>query len=158
MATTQQEKDFFAIVAEKLPASVNRLTSESDLWSFFMSLADKGSWSQGSGWTWTNTSTTTRMCESLVKRGLAVRTESGRAGYGTGYTLSTAASDLWRPFRQEIDRERGIRDKQRQYEHDLRWQGVHAREFAVKSLIEAHQAEYEGYIAQYIADNPVEEP
>lgn len=151
MATTQQEKEFFAIVAEKRPTAVNRLTSDSDLWSFFMSLADKGSWSRSSGWTWSNTSTTERMCESLVKRGLAIKN-------GSGYVLSEAALALWRPYHQEIERQRSIERKQSMYKNELQWQDRHARDFATRKLIEAHPEQFEAWIVQYKADNPVEAP
>jgi hypothetical protein len=139
-----------------MPTAVTRLSSDSDLWSFFMSLADRGHWSQGSGWTWSNASTTVRMGESLVKRGLAVKTESGRAGYGTGYSLSPAALELWTPFHRETERQRSVERKQSQYEHDLRWQDVHARDFAIKSLIEAHQEQFDAWVDQYKAEHPVE--
>lgn len=40
-----------------------------------------GTWYPGAGWVWANTSTTVRLLESLVGRGLAVRTEkTGMAG------------------------------------------------------------------------------
>lgn len=37
-----------------------------------------GTWYPGAGWVWTNVSTTVRLLDSLVRRGLATKTEKTR--------------------------------------------------------------------------------
>lgn len=39
---------------------------------------NEGTWYPGSGWVWTNVSTTVRLLDSLVRRGLATKVEKTR--------------------------------------------------------------------------------
>lgn len=45
-----------------------------------------GTWYPGGGWVWGNTSTTLRLLDSLVRRGMATKTEKSRAVGSGKYT------------------------------------------------------------------------
>lgn len=46
----------------------------------YQALMEHGRWHSGCGWIWDNYSTTTRLLESLVKRGVAYRVQGTRTG------------------------------------------------------------------------------
>jgi hypothetical protein len=137
-----------------------------NLWSMLESMAEKGGWGEGSGWTWSNTSTTTRMCESLVKRGFVtaedyvVRTTRG-GQYGgikrRHYVTDPAIVAISHDIQRERDREYAEGRKKQEYATNLAHQDREARAFAVNRLIEANPALFESAMLQYKAEHPVEE-
>jgi hypothetical protein len=125
------------------PFNLHRMGS--DQWSMLSSMCEHGGWSDGAGWTWSNRSSTIKLADSLVKRGLLVREDR---------------VDSYNRPRREIQQERDQANRDRWAEQE-RQQNIRnldrrANDFAVAKLMQAHNVEYHAWVNQYKADHPVE--
>lgn len=154
--TTKFQERVIAAFGESTTINLNRLGD--DQWSILDTMCEKGGWSRGSGWTWSNRSSTIKLADSLVKRGLLFREDSLNSHNRPEprFTPNPDIAEIWRAVRRERDVENHARWADQRREQELAHQQRRAHDFAVAQLIDYQQVKYDAWVAQYKAENPVE--
>jgi hypothetical protein len=148
--TTFQE----AVKAALPDINTNRMGD--DQWSILRSLCERP-WSDGAGWTWSNRSSTIKLLDSLVKRGLATCVDTSTNNYRRPrYTAIPEVSAIWREVESEQDKELHARWDEQARQQKARQRVVSAKQHAADNLILRHQAEYDALVEEYLASHPVE--
>lgn len=156
--TTEQsfQERVIAAFGESTTINLDRLGS--DQWSILRSMCEQGGWSKGSGWVWSNPSGTTKLSESLVKRGLLFR-EDRPDKYNRPnprYTPNPDIAAIWQEIKKEQDRKNHARWAEQDRQQAIAALDRKAHDFAVAKLLVAHDVEYRGWANQFKADHPVE--
>lgn len=123
------------------------LTGTQSSWLNSM-ISAHGRWSPGSGYIWSNYSETVRLCEALVKKGLAVP-EGKEAFVLVDDHPEVVARRERKAAREKADREL-MAERQRYNAEQSRLH--HAREKAAQVLLARYSAEYEALIVEALAE------
>jgi hypothetical protein len=156
MSSQPTFQDRVVRLAEDASPVINLARMGDDQWAILRSLAERP-WSDGAGWTWSNRSSTIKLLDSLVKRGLATCEDTSTTSYRKPrYTAIPEVVAIW----HEQERERGKANHARWAEQErqraARQRVLDAQRSAADNLILRHQGEYDALVEEYLDSHPVE--
>jgi hypothetical protein len=129
-----------------LPTTTRPLTDTQSSWLNSMIKAS-GRWSPNSGYIWSNYSETVRLCEALVKKGLATK-------QGDAFVLVDDHPEVIARRERKAAHEKANRElmAERQRYNAEQSRLHHARAKATQTLLTRYTAEYEALILEALAE------